>query len=220
MPDTLYPDLEQRYDVLKKKAQQQAAEQSAAEQEALKRKFSSLGMSGSGEDIKQQQLAIQRGGQNYAQAAEAIDTQRMAEVGQREYAGQVRKEEQAYQSAEAQKQREFAKQEAIDQRQFQSLEAQYGRQFAAEQSQIERNQKEKFFNVQSAFQNRQFEWQQAVSSRDYLLDLRVSEFNMKMAEQQANKKSFMERAIDPFGTLDIFGGLKTKTDNNETMFGT
>jgi hypothetical protein len=210
MPDTFYPDLEQRYDVMKKKAQQQAAQQAQMEQDALKRKFSSLGMGSSGEAIKQESLAQQRGGNMAMEATQGIEAQKAAEVGQREYAGQVRKEEQAFAAGEAEKQRGFAKEEALAQRQFASLEAQYGRDFAASQSKLERNQKQSMFDAQQKFASKQFKWQQEISSRDYELDKMVTDFNMKMAKDAANKRSFTERLADPFGVMGASESGKTK----------
>jgi hypothetical protein len=145
-------------------------------------------MSGGGESIKQEQLAMERGANRVNDATGQIEAQKMAEVGQREYAGQVRKEEQAYQSGEAEKQRQFA-----------SLESKYGRDFAASQAELERNQKQSMFNVQQKFASKQFDWQKKVNERDYALDEEVTRFNMKMAEKAAKPKGMSAWSMGSMG---------------------
>lgn len=106
--------LDRRFNLLEKKATQQARGQTQQQQEALKRRFAAMGGGGSGSAIKQEQLAAERGAQRETAAREGVEFARLGEMQRR---------------AEATEGREFARGERLGSQEFASGEALKGRQY-------------------------------------------------------------------------------------------
>lgn len=201
-----------------KRAREQAkGETTAATQqrkEALRRKFAQAGLTSSGAAIKQEQLAEKQGQQALGQRLGAIDTaqeesalRRQEIEKQREFQRSEREAGQAFGAEQALKQRGFAAQQAELQRKFQSGERLSSQEFAALQAgkqrefqSGERLSSQDFAaqqaNIAREIQKTQFGQQMQLALDKFALDKEVTEFNKKMAIDEANKKDWFDRLGD------------------------
>ncbi len=156
-----------QFEILRKRARQQAVQAGQREAEGLKRRFAQIGQVGSGAQIRAEAQAAERGARRLAQAEEAVglaelrERQRQKEIGeQRAFArgereaGQRFAAEQAglgrrfaaeqagigrgFQKELAEAQRKFARGERLTAQEFGALQAERGREFARQQAQEQR----------------------------------------------------------------------------------
>jgi len=235
-------DPDKRFERLRGRAKQEQRAQTQEQREALQRRFTSLGLAGSGEAIKQEQLAEKRGGEalarrigdiESAQETSALRRQEITE--QREFqAGEALKGRE-FGAAEALKQRlfageqagigrEFARGERIAGQKFGAEQAGLGREFAASQSELMRAIQERSLELQES----QFGQQMELALEKFELDKEVTAFNQKIAEAEAAKKDLFEKiAAAPeefwknisgqagsggFATSSLFPGVKEQLD--------
>lgn len=131
-----------RFAALRQRAVQDARINADQEQEALKRRFTSMGMGGSGEAVKQEQLARDAAAQRAEKAgmdvdlAEQAERQRLEEVQQgREFQVKEREASQSFGAQQAQLGREFQTGERLGSQQFGAQQSQLGREFASSERQ-------------------------------------------------------------------------------------
>lgn len=109
-----------KYDLMRKRADQESGAQTQQETDALARRFASQGIGGSGAAIKQEQMAFERGAQRVDKAKEGINMAEADELGRIEEADKGRQ----FQAGENALARRFASEEAGIARQFQTSERQ------------------------------------------------------------------------------------------------
>lgn len=210
---------EEKFGILRKRAKREAQAGTEQQKEALSRRFASLGMASSGEAIKQEQLAEQRGQAARRRATEAIDVAELGEKAQREaeergrtFAREERVGAQQFAAGEALKGREFSAEQAGINRLFQSKEADKQRGFMGNQAQMERDLRNLHFNKNMKFRSKAFKYQkkldafqQSMATKRFDLDQEVTRFNMDIAQQEMGRKGFFERILfDPKSVMDEF----------------
>lgn len=176
--------IQRRFDYLREQTERDVNQQQQQAAEGLQRQAAAKGRLGSGAFQKQQAQQQKQAADIRQQAIGDVESQREAALAQQE--------------------------EVQAQRDFQKAEREAGQNFAAQQSQINRdystserlagqNFNEKLFDKDAAFkqkamdlQESQFGQQMQMAMQQFGLDKKVSEFNMKMANQQANKMDFMD----------------------------
>lgn len=197
-------DINMRYDALKRRLEQQTAAQKQQASEGLARKFASMGTLGSGAQIKLEQKAAQQIGEQAQQASNEIEGQRIGEQQKRKMV----EEERGWQSGEAEKGRQFAMSEAEKGRQFASRENEIGRQFArgereesqkfsAAEAATAREMQQRMFDADMVFKNKMADLQDRQWTHDYKLREDEQEFNKAMATRMADRKSLLDKAINP-----------------------
>jgi hypothetical protein len=194
--------LQRRYDVLGQQFQREERQRTGQEQEALQRRFASMGALGSGASVRAEQTAQEEASKRFGQAKLGLETarlgdeQRMAEIDEgRQFARGERIASQKFASGEAQKGRDFATSERLSSQTFQEGMAEDA--FTQQWKMLEGSQK---------WQGAQNDLDRIIQNKQLDLDERIAEFNMDMAEDQANenKKTIFE-TLDPTGTVS---GLK------------
>jgi hypothetical protein len=216
----------ERFEILRKRAQQAARTQTQQEKEGLQRRFAQIGQVGSGAQIRSEAQAAERGAKRLQRAEETVglaelaERQRRAEIaegrefqrGERE-AGQRFAGEQAglgreFSAEQAGLGRQFAAQQAGLQRQFATGEREAGQRFAGEQTGIgrvfqqeQREAAQKFAGEQAGI-GRVFQQEQRRESQEFGRGERLGaqEFAASQAEMtralQENAAAFREKAFD------------------------
>lgn len=180
--------IQRRFDYLRQQTEQGVnADQQKAE-EGLQRQAASKGRLGSGVYQQQQQQQQKQGAAIKQNALEGVEVQRDAALGQQE---------------ELQAQRDFAKSEREASQGFAAQQAQIGREYGTSERLASQGFNSAMFDKDQAFKQKlsdisesQFGQQMSAQMdqfmKQYGLDKKVSDFNMKMANQQANKMDFMD----------------------------
>lgn len=205
-----------QFDLLRKRAKQEATKATQQEQEGLQRRFASLGQGSSGAAIRSQSLAESRGAERLQQAQEGIgfqeaaERQRQGEIAkQREFqtsereAGQqfalgAQKGQQEFGAQQAELARQYATGERKAGQEFAIGERQAGQTFATEQNQLSRALQQAGLDLQTEAQNTQI----AQFEREFNRDSNTIAFNQKMAES-ASKSNF----LDDLGITQAFGNI-------------
>lgn len=190
--------IKKRFDMIRNKIGTEAKAQRQQADEGLKRQFSRTGMIGSGAFVKTgQKLGTELGKQEQA-ARESVDMQELGErqrIAEGEQARAFAREErlgsQGFAASQAAIQRKYGSAEALKQRAFQTAERLGSQGFSKEMAQSQMDFQQGLADIQ------QWQW-----AKQFDQDKLVSQFNMDMAEKQFNKKSLMERIINPFGFDD------------------
>lgn len=195
-----------RYELLRKRQQQQGTRRQQLESDALKRQAAQAGMVGSGAMIKQSQLASQQREKDLAQAQEGLD---VSEQGERFQQEQI-KAQRDFQRGEREASQQFAAEQAGIGRDFAAEQAGIGREFAraerlgaqnyqAAQADKQRGFSKNLFDREMQFkeqsrgiQQSQFKQQFDQALKQFELDEEVTRFNMDMAMKQFNKKDMTE----------------------------
>lgn len=214
--------ISRRFELLGKRASQQAQQRKQQEEEGLKRQFARIGGIGSGAQIR----ATQQAGQERAKALEDVQAQLGAAESQerqqqeeiqkgREFAREERLGAEKFAAGQARAARGFARSERLGAQQFQAMEADKQRGFS-----------KKLFDIDMRFKNKQFRAgldqfrEQMAFNRDQLgqskeqfekqleLDTEISRFNMKMAKKASNKKSMTDWLMSGGGAGQMFEGGK------------
>lgn len=164
-----------KYDLLRKRATQEAQAQGQQENDALARRFAAQGMSGSGAAIKQEQLAGERTAKRVSDANQTIDMAQADEQMKideaeknRKFATSEREAGQAFQSGVLKQQQDF-----------QSLERQAAEAFS-------RGENDKARELQKAaldMQAKQFKEQMDLAMKQFDLDAYISAENLRTASQ-------------------------------------
>jgi hypothetical protein len=209
------------FEQARKKASQETTAGKQAANEAIQRRFAQLGMQGSGEAIKQQQVVEQKSQEQLGnrfgeiQAAESAEKGRQADiqearkfaVGEREaqqkFATGERVSSQSFSDLMLKKQQAFAKGERIDSQAYASEQAALGREFADWQQRKQNQFARTLDDAQGRRWAQQFKEQQRQFDKNFEYEKMINDFNMKMAESEANKKDIFGR-IGDMGT----GGFK------------
>lgn len=164
-----------KYDLLRKRATQEAQAQGQQENDALARRFAAQGMSGSGAAIKQEQLAGERTAKRVSQANETID---MAQADEQMKLDESEKNRQ-FARSEREAGQDFQSGVLKQQQDFQSLERQAAEAFA-------RGENDKARELQKAaldMQAEQFLKQMQMAKDQFDLDAYISAQNLKTAAQ-------------------------------------
>lgn len=213
------------FEQARKKAQQETTSGKQQTNEAIQRRFAQLGMQGSGEAIKQQQVVEQKSQEQLGERFGEIDAAKQQEqarqadiqearqfaVGEREaqqkYATGERVASQGFATSERisgqsfadlmlKKQQAFAKGERIDSQGFASEQAAMGREFADQQQQKQNAFARTLDDAQGARWREQFKEQVRQFDKNFEYEKFINDFNMKMAESEANKKDIFGRMGD------------------------
>lgn len=142
-----------KFNILQKKAEQQATAQTQEQKDALKRRFAALGAQGSGEAIKLEQQAGEQGAQRLQSAREGIEFAKL--------------DEQSRLDAE-QRGRDFATSERLGSQAFGAGETALGRKFASEQAGLQRG-----FLTGERLGSQEFQSGQADTQRSFLTGERI-----------------------------------------------
>lgn len=126
----------ERFEILRRRAQQAARQATQQEAEGLKRRFAQIGQVGSGAQIRAEAQAAERGAQRLARAEETVglaelaERQRQRELGEaREFARGEREAGQRFAAEQAGVGREFAAEQARQAREFGAGQAELQRKF-------------------------------------------------------------------------------------------
>lgn len=158
--------MNRRYDTLRARAKSDVSQATGEQQDALKRRFAQLGNLSSGAAMKQEQISQQKGAELQQRATEGID---------------MAQEQEAAQVAEQAKQREFAKGERIA-----------SQAFAGAESELGRRQQDRQFKASQNLAVSQFGQNMAMASKQFDLETKIQEFNMKLAKDAANEKPWYD----------------------------
>lgn len=137
MGNRVNTSIDRRYDMLRKRAEQDVREQTQEQQRGLKRQFARLGGIGTGAFVKQQRLAQESGQKRLGEAQQNIDFQRMAELErqqqieeQRQFQRGEREAGQQFAAEQLGRQQEFARSERLGAQEFGATQAELQRKFA------------------------------------------------------------------------------------------
>lgn len=198
----------QRYDIVRKRMEQQAGAGADEQRDALKRSFARGGMIGSGAQIKNEQLLENKIASAKQNARESVDAQELADRQRQEEILQS----QGFAKAEREASQGFAAAEAARQRKFMGQESAAARSFQAGESALQRGFSEKLFTEEMRFkkeaqriQESQFAKQFKLAKKQFGLDEEVTRFNMNMAEKMFNKRTIMDKMADPFNWKELPG---------------
>ena len=202
------------FEQARKKAQQETTAGKQQANEAIQRRFAQLGMQGSGEAVKQQQVVEQKSQEQLGERFGEIDAAKQQEqarqadiqearqfaVGEREaqqkYATSERISGQSFSDLMLQKQQAFAKGERIDSQGFAAEQAAMGREFADQQQQKQNAFARTLDDRQGERWKQQFKEQIRQFDKNFEYEKFINDFNMKMAESEANKKDIFGRIGD------------------------
>lgn len=173
-----------KYDLMRKRAEQDSATQTQQESDALARRFASQGMSGSGAAIKQEQLALDRGAERLDKAreginvAEADEQARLDEVEKnRQFVTKEREAGQAFQAGETALARKFAAEQTKTQMDYQTLERQAQEAFQRGENDKARELQSRAMDMQAEQFNKNFD----MAKRQFDLDAYISYQNLVTA---------------------------------------
>jgi len=159
-----------RFGLLRKRAEQDVKAGVGEQQEALKRRFASLGATGSGESIKLEQQTQQRGQKALGEAREGLA---VAESGERQRAGEIQAQRE-FQKGEREASQTFGAGQAKLGREFARGERLGGQGFAAEQALNQLNFAKSEAGLNRTLQSDQF-------NQEFDLNSIISQFNMDLA---------------------------------------
>jgi hypothetical protein len=180
------------YELLRKRALQQANAQTQAQDDALKRRFAAMGQLNSGASIKQMQLNAQAGAERADQAQEGIS---IAEAQERQRRKEVT-EGRDFASGEAQKQRDFTSAESKIGREWQTGERLSSQSFASQQAAEQRGWQTKENEINRKLQGDMFDRGQEMQK---LLADRDSDFREKAFDfEKGSKMDQMKLAWEQF----------------------
>jgi hypothetical protein len=187
----------QRFEILRKRAQQAAKTQTQQEREGLQRRFAQIGQVGSGAQIRAEAQAAERGAKRLQRAEESIglaelgERQRLKELGEaRQFQRGEREASQAFAGRQAGLGREFAAEQARLGRQLSETETGRQRAFAGEQARLGRE-----FAGEQAGVGRVFAQEQRRETQKFGRGERIEA--QQFAENQARlTRLLQERAAD------------------------
>lgn len=202
-----------RFDRVEKEQTQKARADAEEAKQAMKRRFASQGLSGSGAAIKVDRQVDRETGERLDNVRGQVANMREGEALRR----QEVEDQRTFQSSEAQKgrdfvagesglqrafmrdesglQRSFMRDERLGSQGFAASEAGKQRDFSAEMRQKDEDFKTKISWRQDRQFNKQLRQQAAQFERQMSLDEENSEFNRVMAEKMFNKKGFHDRML-------------------------
>ena len=161
--------LKERFEILRKRANQAANTATQREKEGLSRRFAQIGQVGSGAQIRAEAQTAERGAKRLAQAEETVglaelgERQRLQEVKEaRKFSTDERLGSQGFAAEQAGLGRKFATGERLGSQNFAAEQAGIGRDFSAEQAGIGRD----FASGQADIQ-RKFSTGERLSSQDF-----------------------------------------------------
>jgi hypothetical protein len=196
-PDNLAPVMntepdKAKYDTLRSGAAGAVDSNAQTQKDAMERRFAQMGGGPAGVQEKQDQLLTDDAA---LQKNAAIQGVNILEQGERERLQQIA-EEREYARGERLSGQEFASQERIASQQFGTGERTAGQQFAtSERLSGERNAKQMQAN-ELRMQKEALAWEKDIGMQTLKEDKRINDFNMKMAEDAANKKDVFGRMGD------------------------
>lgn len=221
------------FEQARKKAQQETTAGKQQANEAIQRRFAQLGMQGSGEAVKQQQVVEQKSQEQLGERFGAIDAAKQQEqarqadiqearqfaVGEREaqqkYATGERVAAQSFSDLMLKKQQAFARGERLDSQKYAAEQQKLAQLFTAQQ-QDKQNEFAKYLDSEQGQRwKQQFEESIRQFGESIALEKDAMEFNKAMANAEANKKDIFGRLGD-YGTniwksLGGIGGGKSNT---------
>lgn len=218
------------FEQARKKAQQETMAGKQQANEAIQRRFAQLGMQGSGEAIKQQQVLEQKSQEQLGERFGAIDAAKQQEqarqadiqearqfqVGEREaqqkYATGERLASQGFMSGERvaanafadlmmKKQQAFAKGERLDSQKYAAEQQKLAQLFTAQQQ----DKQNAFAEKMDAIQGTRWYEQLKFAKQQFEFEKEIQNFNKAMAESEYNKQSWFDR-IGTGGT-NVWKGL-------------
>lgn len=176
--------IDRRFDLMRKRTEQDANAFDQQQQEALQRKAASQGSLGSGAFLKLGQQSAERTNEQKMDQLAGVDAEREAAI------GELEKEQRAM---------EFARQERESAQEFASGERSRTQAFQSSEAAAQRGFEKNLFNESQKFKEKamnqeykQFASQMEMAIMQFKLDKQVSDFNMGMAEKMWNKKDMME----------------------------
>jgi len=185
--------LDRRFDLLKRRAEQESRAGAQQQQDVLKRQFARGGGLGSGAHIKQSALAQERGAKQLAQAREGVEFARLGEMSKREEAEKLRK----FQTGEREAGQTFAAQQAQLQRQAAIEEAARGREFTAEQAAIDRGLKVRWERVARRNATAFAEAKLELAKKGIELESTAQAHNIKLSEALARFQGLFDSQPTP-----------------------
>jgi hypothetical protein len=227
-----------KYDILRKRAQQTAAQGQQRESGALQRRFSSLGMGGSGAAIKAEMLSQEKS-RDQALASEenigfqeAAEKERLAEsdtnrkfmtserLGSQEFARGERLGSEKFGAGESALARKFAAEQAAQAMKFQTSERLGTQDFTSKENKAARAQAQLQFDRQMNAQARQFKQSLGFEEKKFLEEMRVNDFNMKMAAKMAGQRGLLDKLFSASTYKDAaIDGLTGFYDGGASWFG-
>lgn len=210
------------FEQARKKAQQETMAGKQQANEAIQRRFAQLGMQGSGEAIKQQQVVEQKSQEQLGERFGAIDAAKQQEQARqadiqeaRQFAVGERVAAQSFSDLMLKKQQAFAMGERIDSQKYAAEQQKLAQAFTASQ-QDKQNEFAKYLDSEQGKRwKQQFEESIRQFGESMALERDAMEFNKAMANAEANKKDIFGRLGD-YGTsfwksLGGIGGGKSNT---------
>jgi len=185
--------LDRRFALAEQRLQQQERGRISEEQDALKRRFASIGATGSGASIKAAQQAEQAGSSRLAQGKGALE---IARLGEEQRLGEIESARE-FQRGEREAGQLFAGGQAALGRRFSSFERAAGETFAGRQAEIGRDFAEKQARLGREFTTGEREaaqiFNKGLADREFELNKLISMANLGMAQQQLdeNKKGML-----------------------------
>jgi hypothetical protein len=226
--------IKSKYDILRGRAQTSANAQQQGESDALKRRYTALGMGGSGAAIKSEMQSQESARDRLSQTNENIGFQEAAETERKDEADTMRKfatseregsqlfargereGSQLFASGESALSRRFAADQAAQAMKFQTSERLGSEKFSSAENKENRRQAKNQFDAQMRAQKKQFESSLSLEQKKFFEEIRVNDFNMKMAAKMAGQKGLIDRFL---GGINQFGGNASDVFKGYTMPG-
>lgn len=198
------------FEQAKKKAQQETMAGKQQAQEAIQRRFAQLGMQGSGESIKQEQVMEQKSQEQLGERFGAIEAAKQQEqarqadiqearqfqVGEREaqqkYATGERIAAQSFSDLMLKKQQAFARGERLDSQKYAAEQQKLAQAFTAQQ-QDKQNEFAKWLDSDESGQSKRWKEQMEFAKQQFEFEKDIQNFNKSMAESEMNKKSWFDQ---------------------------
>ena len=192
---------EEMYEYKRQRAAQQGQASGQMQKEAMSRKFAAMGQGNSGTELKLQSQLDQRVDEGIAGQQEGINAQEQQDRLARDEAQTNR----IWGTAERVGSQLFSAGEAAVARGWQSGETQKQREFGAKEAQKQRLNDDRWKQATLDFETTKWGDQLTQVTRQYEEDVRVTDFNMNMANKIFNKRGMMEKVADPLGWGELPG---------------
>jgi hypothetical protein len=202
--------IKSKYDILRGRAQTSANAQQQGESDALKRRYTALGMGGSGAAIKSEMQSQASARDRLSQTNENIGFQESAESERKDEADTMRKfatseregsqlfargereGSQAFGAGESALARRFASEQAAQAMKFQTSERIGTQSFQSAENKESRRQAKNQFDAQMRAQSKQFEKSLGFEYEKFHEEQEVNDFNMKIADRMSKQKGMLE----------------------------
>lgn len=203
--------IDRRYDILRKKAEQDVRSQQQEAQKGLTRQFARLGGIGTGAFVKQQQLAQEAGAKRLGEAQQNIEFQRLADLEQQRKIEEQRK----FQTSEREASQAFASQERIGAQEFASQQAELQRKFATGERVAAQDFQKGLFDIEQQNTREKLD----LAMKQYNMDNNVNYLNARLQIAEGMKQGLfgfddLNRLSEMFGIpVDQMGGRSNQGQN-------